>query len=102
MQRSQALAISHFRERARGVLARGGPVQQRLAALDAVLEPALAVRERQLLGALPGLLAPRLAQLCQAGTPERFADDFLAVLHAELQTRWQPVAGLLDALTPPP
>ena len=57
-----------------------------LAALDAVLERALAARERHLLGTVPGWL-------------ERHdATTRHTALLAELDTRMQPIEGLLQTL----
>lgn len=92
----------------------------RLAALDGVLDKALAARERHLLGTVPVLLerhferlrkaqqrAPCAAQeakdpeapMPQAVWLERFCADMRAALLAELEIRLQPIEGLIEALS---
>lgn len=118
-QRDMNAAIGPLRGSARAVLASGSPALQRLAALDAVLEQALAMRERNLLGTLPFLLAKRFGYLYKAhqealgdrlalddpemwmrpgGWLAMYCRDMQAVLLAELEVRLQPVAGLIEAL----
>lgn len=118
MQRSMATGIGHLRARLRGKLARGTPDLARLAAVDAAMEGALALREHRLLAAVPSLLGlhfERLRQAAQeapadepapeavpASTPAAwlavFRRDMQGVLLAELDVRFQPVEGLLAAL----
>ena len=118
-QRDMNAAIGLLRANARAVLASGSPALQRLAALDAVLEQALATRERNLLATLPLLLAKRFGHLYKAhqevlgdrlvlddpemwmrpgGWLAMYCRDMQAVLLAELEVRLQPVAGLIEAL----
>jgi hypothetical protein len=93
----------------------------RLAVVDAVMERALSPRERNLLTAVPGMLAGhfdrlRLAEQAsladaeaageasavKAGTWQNvFRKDMQSVLLAELEVRFQPVEGLLAALRTP-
>jgi hypothetical protein len=92
-QRAMEAHIGPLRARVRAALARHSPRLGQLAALDAVLDEALAARERHLLSTLPVRLAQR---------PERLRGDQVRdVLLAELETRWQPVQGLIDALAEP-
>ena len=100
----------------RAGLAQRAPALRQLAALDGVLDQALAPRERSLLATVPQLLGRRFEQLHQAhrnalSTPDdparwlqpgawlhTFCQDMRVVLRAELELRLQPVAGLLEAL----
>lgn len=107
-QRKMIAAIAPLRARVRAALASTSPALRRLAALDAVLEQALAARQQQLLAKPPLFLAKRFAQLQReqkeesAATPAawlgEFSKDMQSVLLAELDLRLQPVEGLLAAL----
>lgn len=115
-QRDMGAAIAPLRASVRAGLAQRSPALRQLAALDGVLDQALAPRERSLLANVPQLLGRRFEQLHQAhrsalSTPDdparwlqpgawlhTFCQDMRAVLLAELELRLQPVAGLLDAL----
>ncbi|MBK5915059.1 DUF3348 family protein [Rhodocyclus purpureus] len=107
-QRKMIAAIAPLRARVRAALASASPALRRLAALDAVLEQALAARQQQLLAKPPLFLAKRFAQLQReqkeesAATPAawlgEFSKDMQSVLLAELDLRLQPVEGLLAAL----
>ena len=90
-QHQQALetAVATQRARLRAVMPALGPALARLASLDAVLEPALASRQRAVLAALPDRLGHAPGQV-------------RAALLAELDLRWQPVAGLLEAVQAAP
>lgn len=117
-QREMNSAIGPLRVNARAALAGLSPSCQRLAALDAAMEEALAPRERTLLATIPLLLAKRFEQLYGAhrqslaagveddpagwlepgGWLAAFCRDLQAVLLAEVDFRLQPVAGLIEAL----
>lgn len=115
-QRDMGAAIAPLRASVRAGLAQRSPALRQLAALDGVLDQALAPRERSLLANVPQLLGRRFEQLHQAhrnalSTPDdparwlqpgawlhTFCQDMRAVLLAELELRLQPVAGLMDAL----
>ncbi|ANQ83369.1 hypothetical protein dqs_0292 [Azoarcus olearius] len=117
-QRDMQATIATLRGDARAALARHSAALARLAALDAVLEQGLAVRERALLATIPALLAQRFEQLLAAhraaqpaGTADdpagwsrpggwlaTFRADLRTVLLAELALRLQPVSGLVEAL----
>ncbi len=120
-QQAMDIAITPLRARLRAALTARSPELARLAALDAVMEQALAPRERHLLSTVPGLLqrhfersrraaaeavaATNLATgATEAPAPstglwlDLFRHDLQAVLLAELDLRLQPVEGLLDAL----
>lgn len=115
-QRDMGAAIAPLRASVRAGLAQRAPALRQLAALDGVLDQALAPRERSLLATVPQLLGRHFEQLHQAHrsalpTPDdparwlqpgawlhTFCQDMRAVLLAELELRLQPVAGLLDAL----
>jgi len=100
-QRSMAARIATLRERLRPRLAEiSGPLA-RLAELDAVLERAVVLHERQALTGLPALLTKR-AEAHHAADPrhwrQRFWADLQRALRAELDLRLQPVLGLIEAL----
>jgi len=65
-QRAMAAAVSPLRARARAALAGQSAALRQLAALDAVLDQALAAREASLLATVPVLLGRRFAQLYAA------------------------------------
>jgi hypothetical protein len=95
--------VAALRERLRALLRRGSPAQARLAALDAVMEQLLALRERHLLAKLPGLLAPRWQhwQAQPGAWRQGFGAEVQALLLAELDLRLQPAEGLAEALAAP-
>ena len=115
-QRDMGAAIAPLRASVRAGLAQRAPALRQLAALDGVLDQALAPRERSLLATVPQLLGRHFEQLHQAHrsalpTPDdparwlqpgawlhTFCQDMRLVLRAELELRLQPVAGLLEAL----
>jgi len=118
-QRDMSASIGPLRATVRAALSRHSPTLKRIAVLDAVLDNALAARERNLLATVPVLLASRFehlhkahqAMLVQAqttGDPDRwmqrggwlavFCREMQAVLLAELDLRLQPIAGLIAAL----
>ena len=111
-QQAMAQALGPLRARVRTALAARSAALGQLAALDAVLEQALAARERQCLAAVPGLLEQHGQALkraeAAAGAPAtaaplpawvaRMATLVPAVLRAELALRWQPIDGMLEAL----
>lgn len=119
-QREMQSRIGPLRSRARAALASRSPAGRRLAALDAVMEEALAPRERPLLATIPLLLAKRFEQLqgshrqelgqaAAADDPARwlepggwlaaFCRALRAVLLAEMDFRLEPVAGLVEAFS---
>lgn len=114
MQQSMETGVGNLRGRLRALLAARTPAMGRLAVLDAVMERALAERERGLLASLPVLLAGHFERLRDAGQQAEAAEppvpgapgawldvfrkDMRSVLLAELDVRLQPVEGLLAAL----
>jgi hypothetical protein len=79
----------------------------RLSAVDEVMERVLGEQERTLLSAVPRWLEQRHG--APAGSPRPPDDEhrlnalrnaMQELLRAELDFRWQPVQGLLDALGP--
>lgn len=110
LQQTMAARIGELRAGLRQALAAGSPEQARLAAVDAVMEQALAPRERRLLAAVPALLErhfERLRQAAAAGEAaagthgtwlDAFRRDMQRLLLAELDVRLQPAEGLLAAL----
>jgi hypothetical protein len=102
--------VGELRAQVRTALAGASPALARLAALDAVLDRALAAHQRRLLEKLPALLDKRLRAL-QAARPDHapapagtaaaalaVGPTLQRVLLAELETRLQPVQGLIDAI----
>jgi hypothetical protein len=99
-QRSMTSSLTALRASVRAALTDTDPALGRLAALDAVLERALAARERHLLAGVPDWLEqhfeardPATADAAGAQWPQ-----FHAALLAELDLRLQPVEGLIEAL----
>ena len=118
-QRDMNARIGHLRASVRAVLSGHTADLKRLAALDAVLDRALAARERSVLATVPVLLGRRFAHLFGAHQTARsdaptaddaqqwmlpggwlavFCAEMQAVLLAELDLRLQPTAGLIAAL----
>lgn len=101
LQRSMAARIAPLRQQVRAALAQASPALARLAALDAVMDEWLAVRERSLLAGVPTLLERRCERLRQRWPqdwPARLGPEVQDVLLAELDVRLQPVEGLIEAL----
>jgi hypothetical protein len=100
-QQAMEAVIAPLRRRLRAALAAGTPAQARVAALDAVLEQALAPRERELLATVPRWLERSFGRRPASSTAAAtFRRELVELLHAELDFRMQPVEGLLAALTP--
>jgi len=111
-QQAMETAIGPLRGRLRARLAAATPDLARLASLDAVMEQVLGVQEQRLLGTVPGLLEKHFKRLREAERSrdesggggdsgawlELFCKDMQGVLLAELDIRFQPLEGLLDAL----
>jgi len=118
-QRDMSASIGPLRGSVRAALNGHSRALKRLAALDGVLDQALAARERELLATVPVLLARRFEHLYKAhqakqaeaqteDDPQRwmqpgawlavFCGEMRAVLLAELDLRLQPIAGLIAAL----
>ena len=122
-QQAMEAGIGPLRSRLRTTLAGRSQAMARLAAVDVVMEQVLAVQERSLLSGVPALLEKRFRRLRQAAleaqaelaaepaadqtTPapsagaawqDVFHKDLQDVLLAELDFRFQPVEGLLEAL----
>ncbi|AKJ69332.1 hypothetical protein PATSB16_36140 [Pandoraea thiooxydans] len=116
MQQTMQTDIGLLRERLRRQLMARTPELARLAALDASLEQALDARERALLATVPTLLGVHFERLREAGQQMQadvseaampaaarawlgqFRLDMQRILLAELEIRFQPIAGLLAAL----
>lgn len=122
-QQAMETRIAPLRARVRATLATRSPDMARLAAVDVVMEQALAAQERRLLSTVPVLLEKHFERLRQAAQPvpddtidltlapgepaattpssewlNVFCRHMQDVLLAELDIRLQPVEGLLDAL----
>jgi hypothetical protein len=109
-QQAMEERIESLRQRLRTQLAAASPDGARLAAVDAVMEQVLAQREQLLLHAISTQrLEKRFDSLKPPGDDvaaglwlDTFRQDMHAVLLAELDTRMQPVEGLLAALRSAP
>ncbi len=102
-QRSMEARIAPLRAALRAALSGVSPGLGRLAALDAVMEQALAAHERSSLSSVSALLEKRFHGLRRAHQETGawlavFCRDMQAVLLAELDIRLQPVEGLMEAL----
>ena len=118
LQKQMETRLGTVREQMRQWLAQGSPTLRKLAALDAVMEQMLAVREQKLWAQLPGCLEGRLVhwrglhgQRLEAsgqqddpqqwrqpgGWLDAFEQDVRALWMAEMQVRLQPIMGLLEA-----
>lgn len=96
-------AVSGHRLQLRQVLAQLGDWAARLAALDALWERVLQEREQGRLAMLPSQAEGLWTQAMQAGrTPAQAWAEveprLRALMQAEQALRWQPAAGLADAL----
>lgn len=96
-QRAMEARIGLLRAKVRAALSGHSPNLRRLAALDAVLEQALSARERQLLSTVPQRLEKHFERSRQV-QQEPDGKGMQGVLLAELETRLQPVEGLIAAL----
>ncbi len=111
-QQAMEAAIGPLRGRLRAKVAAKSPALARLAAVDAVMEQALGAHEHRLLATVPGLLEKHFKRLRQADQPpaesdgevqtdawqDVFRKNMQGVLLAELEIRFQPIEGLLEAL----
>ena len=112
LQQAMEAGIGPLRARLRTALAAKSPAMARLAAVDVVMEQVLAAREHSLLAGVPALLEKHFNRLSgngasmtaePAGEPQAgewlhaFRKDMKSVLLAELDFRFQPIEGLLEA-----
>lgn len=117
LARQQAIeaGVGPLRAKLRSALAARSAEMAKLATVDAVMEQALEAREHSLLATVPAMLEKRFKRLRQAAQPEQepdaletnaaptawlpvFHQDIRDLLLAELDFRFQPVDGLLEAL----
>ncbi len=99
LQRQMELRIDALRAHARAQLALVSPQLAQLAAMDTVMEQMLGERAQKTLAALSGLLERRCTQLRKdgAGIPQAWSGALQELLLAELETRLEPVMGLIEA-----
>ncbi len=102
-QRAMDISLGPLRAHVRAALASVSAELARLAALDAVLDDALRPRERHLLATVPHWLEKHFEHLQQTHPADevklsRYQQDMRNVLSAELEMRWQPIEGMMDAL----
>jgi hypothetical protein len=108
-QRAMERQLAPWREAARALLTRQAAAQDgldglgELAALDAVMERALAERESHLLSRLPLALERHFKRLASDHGPGRaaFIKDLQALLGAELEFRLELIEGMLETLESP-
>ena len=103
-QRTMEERLAPVRAGLREALAARTPALGRLAALDALMERALAGKERQLLYRLPTLLEPPTPGDAESAGVSPTVDGaaLRSALLAELDLRMQPIQGLVEALAAPP
>lgn len=112
-QQAMEAGVGPLRAKLRSALAARSAEMAKLATVDAVMEQALVAREHSLLATVPAMLEKRFKGLRQAAMPAPDASEtdaapmaWLPVFHqdirdlllAELDFRFQPVDGLLEAL----
>lgn len=112
-QQAMEAGVGPLRAKLRNALAARSPEMAKLATVDAVMEQALVAREHSLLATVPAMLEKRFKRLRQAAQPGPdapgtdaapmawlpvFHQDIRDLLLAELDFRFQPVDGLLEAL----
>lgn len=99
LQQLMELRTDALRVHVRRQLAARGPELAQLAALDAVMEQMFAERTRKALSALPALVERRCVQSGAAGSHDlqAWGRELQDMLLAELETRLEPVVGLMEA-----
>lgn len=112
-QQAMEAGVGPLRAKLRSALAARSPEMAKLATVDAVMEQALEARTQGLLATVPAMLEKRFKRLRQAALPAPdapeadaapmawlpvFHQDIRDLLLAELDFRFQPVDGLLEAL----
>jgi hypothetical protein len=112
LQQAMEASVGPLRGRLRAALAARSPAMARLAAVDVVMEQVLAGREHSLLAGVPALLEKHFTRLSEDGLSMAaapsgeahagvwlhvFRKDMQNVLLAELDFRFQPAEGLLEA-----
>ena len=109
-QRRLQASIDSLRGRARQALAEASPELARLALLDGSVQQLFGAREQKLLAQVPLFLKERFERLHRQEPDETgavplplawfdtFRRDVQEALLAELETRLQPVLGMIDAL----
>lgn len=109
LQQAMQAGIAALRAQARVAVARVSPALGQLAAIDAVMDQALAEREQALLTLMPALLQKHFERLHAASTSsappaaipndwlKTFRQDMKRMLLAELDLRLQATHGLLEA-----
>ena len=114
-QQAMEAGVGPLRAKLRAALAARSTEMAKLATVDAVMEQALQAREHTLLATVPAMLEKRFKGLRQAAMPAPdaeapetdaapiawlpvFHQDIRELLLAELDFRFQPVDGLLEAL----
>jgi hypothetical protein len=112
-QQAMEAGVGPLRAKLRSALAARSAEMAKLATVDAVMEQALEAREHSLLATVPAMLEKHFKRLRQAAEPapeapdveavppgwlEVFHQDIRDLLLAELDFRFQPVDGLLEAL----
>jgi hypothetical protein len=99
-QQMMEAGIGPIRARLRARLAETSPEAARLAAVDALMEQVLGPREQRLLSGVPALLQKHFERLQGQSEdwPQALGREMQELLLAELDIRFQPIEGLLEAL----
>ena len=99
-QQMMEAGIAPMRARLRARLAASSPQAARLAAVDALMEQLLGPREQRLLSGVPALLQKHFERLQGQSEdwPQALDRELQELLLAELDLRFQPIEGLLEAL----
>jgi hypothetical protein len=105
LQKQMGNRVTLCRAQLRQAMSKGSPRLRQLVAMDAVMEKLFGEREQRLMGAVPVLLEKRFLALREqtanesggSALAQAFAQDMQAMLDAELQARWLPLQGLLEA-----
>ncbi|MET3496667.1 DUF3348 domain-containing protein [Variovorax boronicumulans] len=104
-QQAMQTRIGPLRARLRSTLAARSPDMARLAAVDVVMEQAVSAQEQRLLATVPAMLEKHFERLRKTDNEVEpgawltvFQRDMQDVLIAEMEIRFQPVEGLLQAL----
>ena len=112
-QQAMEAGVAPLRAKLRGTLAARSSEMAKLATVDAVMEQALQARSHALLASVPAMLETRFKGLRQMAVPAQdapetdaapsawlpvFHQDIRDLLLAELDFRFQPIDGLLEAL----
>lgn len=98
-QRQMALRIDALRAYVRQAMTMVSPPLGQLASFDSMMEQMFGGREKKLLSTVSGLLERRFEHLRKSQQQDAFGKELEEVLLAELELRFQPVVGLIEAFS---